>query len=208
MIKRICIFGASIAFGASDYEFGGWQNYLKVWFAKRGKFQHVFNLAVSGRTTDDIIKRFKNELLARKSADPNNEIMALISIPVNDTRFTKNEKGREIMEVSEEQFLRNLQKMSELAEKYANKLVFLGITKVDDTKTSPWYVIEEEIYWRNEKIEKYNKIAEEFCQQNKIPFCPMHDLLTDDDLADGLHPNAEGHRKMFERVRDFLEEVL
>jgi len=95
-----------------DSEFGGWQNHLKVWFARRGMFQHVYNLAVPGRTTDDI-------------------------------------------------------------------------------------------------IEKYNKTIEKFCQQNNIPFCPMYDLLNDNDLADGLHPNAQGHKKMFEQIKNFLEkEVL
>jgi len=32
------------------------------------------------------------------------------------------------------------------------------------------------------------------------------DLLNDEDLNDGLHPNADGHEKMFNRVKDFLIE--
>jgi lysophospholipase L1-like esterase len=32
----------------------------------------------------------------------------------------------------------------------------------------------------------------------------MTDLLSNDDLYDGLHPNSEGHRKMFERIKDNL----
>jgi lysophospholipase L1-like esterase len=34
----------------------------------------------------------------------------------------------------------------------------------------------------------------------------MFDLLDEKDLIDGLHPNSQGHQKMFERVRDFLLE--
>ena len=34
----------------------------------------------------------------------------------------------------------------------------------------------------------------------------MFDLLEVDDLPDGLHPNTEGHKKMFERIKDFLVE--
>ena len=30
------------------------------------------------------------------------------------------------------------------------------------------------------------------------------DLLTDEDLEDGLHPNTAGHKKMFERMKKFL----
>jgi len=34
----------------------------------------------------------------------------------------------------------------------------------------------------------------------------MYDLLQDEDLDDGLHPNAQGHKKMFERIKGFLIE--
>jgi len=29
-------------------------------------------------------------------------------------------------------------------------------------------------------------------------------LLDDDDFDDGLHPNAQGHRKIFEQVKGFM----
>jgi len=34
----------------------------------------------------------------------------------------------------------------------------------------------------------------------------MGDSLEFSDLEDGLHPNAKGHEKMFQRIRDFLVE--
>ncbi len=205
MIKRICIFGASIAFGSGDKKFGGWQNHLKVWFANCGQFQHVFNLAVSGRTTNDIIERFKRELLSRKSADPDNEILALVSVPINDSRFVM-ENGEVKQEVPEKVFKNNLQKIKNLADKYADRLIFLEITKVVDEKTNPWYVVNDGISWKNSIIQKYNKILEEFCEKEKINFIPMFDLFDDEDLPDGLHPNSVGHQKMFERIKGFLEE--
>jgi lysophospholipase L1-like esterase len=205
MIKRICIFGASIAFGSGDFKFGGWQNHLKIWFAKQGKFQHVFNLAISGRTTDDIIKRFKNELLVRKSAVLDNEILAIVAIPSNDTRFVVVNKKREF-EIPIEHFQNNLKQLKKLGKKYADKFIFTGITKVVDKKTNPWIVSNGGYCWENKVIEKYNQVAEGFCKENNIPFCPMFDVLEDEDSDDGLHPNADGHRKMFERIRDFLEE--
>ncbi len=205
MIKRICIFGASIAFGSGDYKFGGWQNYLKVWFAKRGEYQHVFNLAVSGRTTGDIIKRFKNELSSRRSdSNPENEILALISVPINDSRFVIIDK-KVRQEVSQKTFLENLKKLKKLSDEYADKVVFISMSKVVDTKTNPWYKEKSGVSWKNSTIKKYNKIAQEFCQKEKIPFIDVFNVLNDKDLDDGLHPSAEGHRKMFEKIKSFLE---
>ena len=208
MIKRICIFGDSITFGSGDLEFGGWQNHLKVWFARRGMFQHVYNLAVSGRTTDDIIDRFKSELLSRKSSNPDSKILAIIVISSNDTRFKIINKERNF-EISEEHFKDNLVKLKHFGEENADKFIFVGITKVVNGKTNPWFKIDNGYSWKNKIIKDYNNIAEKFCQENNIPFCPMYDLLEDDDLPDGLHPNTQGHKKMFEQIKNFLEkEVL
>ncbi len=203
MIKKICIFGDSIAFGSDDLEFGGWQNHLKVWFAKRGKFQHVFNLAISGRTSNDIVKRFKDELLARKNSHPDSEMLAVVAIPSNNVRFLVIDRKIK-MEITEDVFKKNLRKIKMLADKYADKLVFVGITKVVDKKTNPWYLSSNGHSWKNEFIKKYNKILKEFCQKEKIHFIEMFDLLEDEDLPDGLHPNTEGHKKMFLRIKEFL----
>ena len=45
----------------------------------------------------------------------------------------------------------------------------------------------------------------EICAKNNLLFIEMQDLLKDEDLEDGLHPNSKGHEKMFLRVKDFLE---
>ena len=37
-------------------------------------------------------------------------------------------------------------------------------------------------------------------------FESRHPDKTEEDFDDGLHPNAQGHRKIFEKVKDFLVE--
>lgn len=202
MIRRICIFGDSIAFGSNDFEFGGWQNHLKVYFAKTGDFCHVFNLAISGRTSNDITQRFKTELLARKSSSADRKVLALIAIPVNDTRYTKTSKNT--FEITQEHFKENLKRLKELSNEYADKTVFVGMTCVDDSKTNPLRLAGGETYWENKVIKKYNDIARDFCEREHLLFIDMIDVLNKDDLEDGLHPNTEGHRKMFECIKEFL----
>lgn len=211
MIRKICIFGDSIAVGDNDDVFGGWQNRLKIHFAKNGgmnsnRFCHVYNLAVSGRRSDDIIARFKNELLSRTTSKPTKGMLALIALPINDSRYVMTEKGDKKFNITIEQFKENLVKLKELSLKHADETVFVGMTRVDDAKTTPWIVSEHNHCWENEIIKKYNNIAEEFCKKEDVLFLNMFDVLTFEDLPDGLHPNPEGHKKMFEKIKDFLVE--
>ncbi len=62
-----------------------------------------------------------------------------------------------------------------------------------------------DLFYTNENIKKYNKITEEVCRENNIPILDIGPLNIE-DFYDGLHPNAEGHRKIFEKVKDFLFE--
>jgi lysophospholipase L1-like esterase len=44
------------------------------------------------------------------------------------------------------------------------------------------------------------------CEKENLYFIDMFDLLKKNDLEDGLHPNAKGHEKIFEKVKDYLIE--
>ncbi|MBI4253127.1 hypothetical protein HY623_03065 [Candidatus Uhrbacteria bacterium] len=46
-----------------------------------------------------------------------------------------------------------------------------------------------------------------FCEEKNIPYISLDGVLTLDDLPDGLHPNAEGHRKMFEKIKSEIEKT-
>jgi len=66
----------------------------------------------------------------------------------------------------------------------------------------PW--LNEEEFYDNENIVKYNAVIKKISNNNNLPFIDLLDLLKVDELDDGLHPNSEGHKKMFEKVKDFL----
>ncbi|MFH1551468.1 MAG: GDSL-type esterase/lipase family protein [bacterium] len=60
-------------------------------------------------------------------------------------------------------------------------------------------------YYDNENVNQYNSAIKSFCAENKFLFIDMLDLLDNNDLnEDGLHPNSIGHKKMFERISDFI----
>ena len=56
---KILVFGDSIAYGANDYELGGWVNRLRLDFDKKTDYEiEVFNLGRSGEISEEVLNRF------------------------------------------------------------------------------------------------------------------------------------------------------
>ena len=195
MSKRICVFGDSITQGYRDFEKGGWV--MRLWLKSSIKNgQDIFNLGINGSTIKDIDKRFDDEVKARKPET------IIFNVGTNDSLFDKNINNNW---VDIKLFENIFNKLIKKSKKISKNIVCLEIMHVVDDKTSPvsW---NENLFYNNETIKKYNKVLKDFCETEKVHFIEMFDLLDNEDLPDGLHPNAEGHRKMFERVRDYLVE--
>jgi len=192
MKKKICIFGDSITTGAFDIEQGGWVARLKNYFWQNDYAVAVYNMGVSGDSTDDLLERFKPESIAR---DPN---LIIFAIGINDSQYVN---SKDNPRVSLDKFQKNFQKLSDQAKKFTSDIIFIGLTNVDEAKTMPRKM---NIYFDNENINQYNSAIRSFCEENKFSFVDMLDLLDKDDLGDGLHPNSIGHKKMFGRIKDFI----
>lgn len=46
----------------------------------------------------------------------------------------------------------------------------------------------------------YDEELKELCKNNKIKYIPMQEVLEKVDFIDGLHPNHNGHKKIFEYI--------
>ncbi len=193
MERTICIFGDSITMGASDIEQGGWVARLKNYFWQNDHDITVYNLGVSGDTTDDLLERFKSESAARKPD------LIIFAIGINDSQYIN---SKDNPRVDLDKFKDNLNKLVAQAKKFTSDIIFIGLTNVDESKTMPipWA---KNRYYDNENVNQYNSAVKLFCEE-KFLFVDMSDLLDDDDLEDGLHPNNTGHKKMFERIKDFI----
>jgi lysophospholipase L1-like esterase len=194
MPKRICIFGDSIVRGGIDKEKGGWANRLRLFLESKDDDVRTYNLGVSGNNSNDLIKRFNIEAEAREPG------IIIFAIGTNDAAYAKSKKGNY---VPIENFKENLEILKQRAEKLTLKIIFIGLTKADEEKTLPipWH---KDFYHKNKNIREYDRAIKYFCEKNNLPFIEMFDLLDNDDLADGLHPNSAGHEKIFQRVKDFL----
>ena len=196
MKTTICVFGDSITWGAGDRKKGGWATRLKNYFGKISDFNiKITNLGVSGDNTDDLLKRFKTEAIAR---EPN---IIIFAIGTNDSQYVD---SKDNPRVNLEKFQKNLVRLLNQAKAFTSKIIFVGLTKVDESKTTPR---KKRKFYTNENLVQYNEVIKSLCQENNLLFIDMLDLLDKEkDLDDGLHPNSQGHQKMFEKVKDFLLE--
>lgn len=194
MEKTICLFGDSITWGAWDPERGGWGARLRSYFETNNIEVNVFNCGVSGDNTEDLLQRFKVEASAR---EPN---IIILSIGINDSQYVNSKDNPRI---PIKKFQNNLQKLVNQAKYFTTRIIFIGLTKVDESKTMPipWDTVK---FYDMDNVSEYNFALKKFCQNNKLLFIDMLDLLDDTDLEDGLHPNSYGHQKIFERIKNFL----
>lgn len=205
-MAQILVFGDSITYGAWDRE-GGWVSRLRKFLdgkrlADSDSYFLVYNLGISGDNTDGLLERFEFE--AKQRLDEENGNIIAFAIGINDSQFVQSKKS---FRVIPEKFKENIQKIIRLAQRYSTKIVFVGLTPVDEAKTSPlpWNA---DRFYKNEYIQKYGGIVKDVCKENKICFIEISGKFMKSDytklLEDGLHPNSEGHKIIFEIVKDFL----
>src|SRR3990167_3090939 len=182
---NILIFGDSITWGAYDPEQGGWATRLRNYFEAKDNDTDVYNLGISGDTTADLLNRIEIEA---KSREPN---LIIFAIGINDAQFIHSTNG---LRVSLDEFQQNLTKLLSIAKKFTGKIVFVGLTKVDESKTTPipWNTNKS---YTNENIKRLDTVIEKFCEENKLKFISMDIFVWNGDLIDGLHPNTKWHIK-------------
>ena len=188
----VCVFGDSIAWGAGDFETGGWVARLNNHLQKTTGGQ-VYNCGIRGDDTNGLLQRFEVEGRARAPD------VVIFAIGINDSEFETSGRGTR---VKTEAFRKNIGMLIDKAKKITNKIAYVGLTRVDESKTTS--IPGEDIEYRNDDISRYDAAIEELCKANHITYVKMADVLKSKDLDDGLHPNSAGHEKMFERVRDVL----
>lgn len=206
----IICFGDSITYGNWDPK-GGWVGRLREYLdskslaAYKGEdlystyYTLTYNLGIPGDTSSGLLERFETELIPR--FNPDEEIIILIAIGINDSRFYKsaNEYETELGV-----FQQNIWDLWEIAKKYTSDVAFVGLTPVDEERTDPLFWETDAIY-KNEYIEKYDSVIKEFCESRQTPFIDIFNNLKDMDIKslmeDGIHPNQKGYEVMEEIIR-------
>lgn len=204
---NILVFGSSIEQGFDDTEKGGWVNRLFLEYGTRqkgqphGDFHAVFNLGISGETSDGIVRRFKAEMIPRLD----DENLTIFESGGNDS-IRNLETGE--CAVPLERFKENCRTMVAEAKKYG-KVAFLGLYDSDHENMNPmpWYEGHAALA---EDAAAYNEAIKKMAEEQDVLYIPVNGLFDGDFeryTYDGDHPNAEGHRLIYERVKGELEKA-
>ena len=207
-MATILVFGDSITYGAWDVE-GGWVQRLRRFLDKKvidsnyESYYLTYNLGISGDNSELLLERFKKEIEARIE-EKDEEVIIIISTGSNDSIFI--DKSKTTM-INPDKFKNNLKKLFTIAKKYSKKIVFVGDAPVDETKVDPipWL---PGCSYKSSLIKQFNDMAESQCKKEKVNYIDLWKYYEKIDykklMVDGIHQNSEGHKIMYEIVRDYL----
>lgn len=205
-MTTILVFGDSISYGAWDPE-GGWVQRLRKYLDEKqlrnpNLYFLVCNLGISGDTTEDILQRFEFE--TKQRIDKEDETIIIFAVGANDTQWLNKENTAR---VSEKDFEQNIIKLIKKAKEVTQHIYFVGILPVDGYKLDPIPWAPDRSY-KEQRIEKFNDILKECCINGKVWFIPLYREMLKVNykamLQDGVHPTAEGHKIIFETVKNHL----
>lgn len=197
---NICIFGDSITWGPRLPFRVAWANLLRNHLEKNAtELFRVYDLGVDMDTTRDLIRRMENEALARKPG------IVIFNIGVNDSLYRNTPDNPES---SLEEFASNIQKLIDMASRITKNVLIVGLVKGSDKWTTPLIQSTTGKIYTKARTRLYDRKLCDLASRNKILFADVNEVLHDEDFDDGLHPNANGHMKMFGVISKMLDPLL
>jgi len=192
---NICIFGDSITWGAYDPINSGWAGLLRNYLEGKDDDITTYNLGICADNSYGLLKRFMVE------AEPRKPDLIIFAIGANDIKHQKENP------VKFDEFEKNINELVDQAKKFTKKIVILEITPVDEKLTTPRNRPPYN-YRENRDVSMCNKILKKITEDKNIIFVTIPDNFSEEDLYDGLHPNTEGHQKIFEKVKPVVENLI
>jgi acyl-CoA thioesterase-1 len=207
MIGSILVFGDSIGQGFYDEINGGWvrllqRDFFNDTFAGTSDV-NIINLSVSGHTSQEVRARIDSETRARINDE---SLLTIIAIGVNDS-YEKNGVRR----TSPDDFRTNVQAIITSA-KTCGKVLVLGCSACVESRVQPtsW---DSTLHYSNTLLKQYETILGECAADANVEFAPLWDSTNEaqqknESMPDGIHPNPNGHKVIYNEVKRKLDEML
>ncbi len=208
---RVLVFGDSITQGYWDTD-GGWVDRLRNHFDSRQVQDlqrdepSIFNLGISADNSGNVLARIAAETKARTRH--NKLPIVIVQIGINDSS-TGSPQG---VGVPIEQYAENLRGIIDTAKPLSSKIILVGLSACDESRTTP--VSWGDFYYTNAAIKRYEDTMKAVAAEHDIPSIPVFDAFLKataqgkDILPDGLHPNNDGHKVLYDIVSAGLIPLL
>ena len=196
------VFGDSITLGRGNNIDRGWCGRLRKEFEAKDYYNILYNLGIPDNTSTNLLKRMPTECETRfKKIREGDKIVLVIAIGINDVRYLG---SKDNPQTTIEQFKENIKGISTIANNYADKVTFIGLTPVDEEITLEY----EGTQFFNERIIQFNQVIEEHCKEEELQFINLTNVWDEANLKevldDGLHPNSKGYELLFNHIKQNL----
>lgn len=204
---QVFAFGHSIIYGNWDTE-GGWVQRLRSYLDERALDQQeeelvseVFNLGIPGETSSELLDRFERELERRVWEEV--EQVVLIQTGANDALEMVEQ---EEIKVSKDEYRRNLEELVDQAREHAGHVFVISDIYTAIDGEIPWA---EDTAINDERLGEYVEIQREVCSGREVELIDLRGLKDSEEwvqmMEEGMHPDNDGHRLIFEEVKQRLE---
>ena len=151
----ILIFGDSIVVGRGIAKDKSWASRIAQHFDVKNKWNTiVYNLGIPGESTSELLKRFTLECETRiQQHSLRDSVIIVIAEGINDSKgvgFPQSPK------TSLKDSRQNTCKLIRSAKKYTERLIFVGLTPIDENKTTTI----DGNYFLNSSIKSYNLVTQ------------------------------------------------
>ena len=178
-------FGDSITYGLYDKEMCGWVNRFRQELENKSQNNYIVNLGIPGQNSTNIKNRFELELKNRYNNTDN--FILIYAIGIKDASILKKDLNHINI------FETNIKYIIDITRKYTNNIYFIGLTEPDYSKRKEY--TKENIYLIDDTIKT-------ICENNKVNYIKVRDIIKDNLLVDGLHPNSNGHQILSKYIKE------
>lgn len=209
-MKQIFLLGSSSVYGVGA-EQAGWADLVKQYVHSKmysnggvGEKYEVYNFGKSGATIDFVIDNFPKQL---EQYGRDVDTTVIVCVGGNNS---KAETTPDNFVSTPEEYAEEVKKLLKLLKENSKQIIVVGNGWVDESKTTPKPnpLTGGKSYMTNARRKQFSEITKSVAKEHGVSFVDV-DVSYDDWIdnyiyEDGLHPNQEGHKLIFEEIKKVL----
>ncbi|WP_019502383.1 GDSL-type esterase/lipase family protein [Pseudanabaena sp. PCC 6802] len=202
---KVVALGDSLVYGFGDPEGGGWVERLRrQWMAASDGGHVLYNLGIRGDRTFQVRERLGQEFRYRGELRNRVPDLIILSVGINDSARLGRSDGRSFTDFDD--FQGEINNLLDEAKQMC-PVLFVGLVPVDETRM-PFL---DCFYFNHIDQFRYKEATKSACAVRQIPYLDIFDLWMSRGeswwrsrlSSDGLHPNVEGYRSLWEDVTNW-----